>query len=825
MSYNAALGPYIDTMALEISSARSLAVKACPASFGPPAPAIGAIVSDALLDGTTTQSSCIVTSNDLLGDCATPRTPTRAAAGDKGSTPSSTTPRRNKLNLFAANVDMHKMKPQLDALEGMLPSYLRWGGEYDALHFMKQHVHGVSMPQLYLKAKGCWTGGHEENLRLSSVNCNHGPGASRWYAIDADYAPRLREFVLRTHSLDIYQREGNWWPHDIQILVNAGIPVRTGIQRPGDVIVLRGSTLHWVVALSASVHSSWNIGVCDALQFKDALDRAAMNDLGATCVPNIVHFRTLVCDVARALLKSYQPARRVRNRTASTLLVVSPKMALTRILQRRPKTVGRRLVERVRANSELLETIALCVANTLELEAINLSKVTKFGIRLEKEQPGSLVMRCDICARELPLVYLRCETCLAARRKQRGTRFLCAECGCDHMINADDDTKHEVIAIVKGSLSELRRLAVRLEYLRRRAGASTSNCDPKNRVSERCSGMSSRETAKDMRVSMKGSTATSIINEQAQFTRYRDRRLTETALFPVFSRSQVNRRTARDKYIERCQNHDLLPFGEMTHRSPAASQSIRRTACDQQTERPKNHELLPCHEMKHPSPPASQTNSGVTKDAPSFTIPKKRKRSEDQGDDRRDFCTARREPASMPVPSPAASPSHKRTGLQTCQISHLGGAAQYEPQRSTNTPGTDIGVPIRAHTQADAVSPNLKQVAPSFFGGMFYKTETKYPRNLPKEQDKALLTGNKFRHQAPTLLRPAQANPMISFAERSRMMAQHAIGQHGERRYKSLHPESRAGFRTTSLGGGVTVPSTASAVTSDARGRIVKRRW
>lgn len=785
MSHNAALRPYIDTMSLEISSAPSPAVKACADSL---------VGSDAHLNGATTQSACTATSNESLGDCVTPLTPTRAAVRDKRSTPSSSTPHRNKLKLFAANVDMDRMKPQLDALVGMLPNYLRWGREYDALHFIKQPVHGVSLPQLYLKAKGCWTGGHEENLRLSSVNCNHGPGESRWYAIDSGYAPRLREFVLRTHSIDIYQREGNWWPRDIQILIKAGIPVRTGIQRPGDAIVLRGSTLHWVVALSASVHSSWNLGVCDALQFKEALDRAAMNDLGATCVPNIVHFRTLVCDVSRALLKSPQPARRIRHRTATKLLVSSPKMALMRILQLRPKTVGKRLVERVRSDPELLETIALCVANTLELEAINLRKITKFGIRLEKEQPGSVVMRCDICASELPLVYLRCETCLAARYKQRGARFLCAECGCYHMVSADDESRHEVIAIVKGSLSELRRLAVRLEFRRHRVGASTNKCDPTDRVGQRCNSISPRNSEKDTQAPMKETPAISIINVHEQFTRYRDRRLTETALFPVFNRSRVNRRTARDQHTARCQNHDLLPFRETAQRSPAAF--LR--------------------------------NGSVARDVPSFTIPKKRKRQEDQEGDRTEFCTWRSETTSISTPSRAPSPSNKRTGLQRFEMTPLRGPTRCELYRSSKPSCSYIGLPIRAHTQfqTGAVSSNSKQVAPSFYGGTIFKTETRYPRYLPKkQQDQDLLTGNKFRLQGPALLRPASAKPLASFAERNRMMPKHAFRQHGERRYNFPPREDRGDFRTTSLGRAETPAWTASAVNSDARGRTAMKRW
>lgn len=36
---------------------------------------------------------------------------------------------------------------------------------------------------MYLKVKGNWTGGHQENLRLRAVNLNHGPDSSIWNCI------------------------------------------------------------------------------------------------------------------------------------------------------------------------------------------------------------------------------------------------------------------------------------------------------------------------------------------------------------------------------------------------------------------------------------------------------------------------------------------------------------------------------------------------------------------------------------------------------------------------------------------------------------------
>lgn len=380
--------------------------------------------------------------------------------------------KKERLLVFAANVDMDDMAPQCEALREMMPAYLRWGGDSDLLQLVRQAVPGVTKPQLYFKVRGNWTGGHEENLRLTSINCNHGPGSSRWYAVDSAHASALRSFVLKTESIDIYMREGNWWPTNLDALLEAGIPVRTGIQRPGDVVVLRGSTLHWVQAESASLHSSWNICVCDAVQIKGALQRADMNDLGSTCVPNIVFLKTLFCDVARALVDdNLLPIDTFPKRDPS----IAGKIEHSQLSDNR-RICRIRLLNRVRKNAEVVELIRACVARTLEKESTNVRKFDSWKNH-QQEEEGSVVLRCDQCAAELPLVYARCETCLTS--PEHTSQFFCADCAAIHRSN---NCKHVMVAVSKGSLSELNSLAGRLERLRRgRDSASAADNEEKRR--------------------------------------------------------------------------------------------------------------------------------------------------------------------------------------------------------------------------------------------------------------------------------------------------------------------------------------------------------
>lgn len=53
-----------------------------------------------------------------------------------------------------------------------------WAGPKDILSYLEQHINGCTNPQFYLKVKGCWTGGHQENISMCAININHGPAPS-----------------------------------------------------------------------------------------------------------------------------------------------------------------------------------------------------------------------------------------------------------------------------------------------------------------------------------------------------------------------------------------------------------------------------------------------------------------------------------------------------------------------------------------------------------------------------------------------------------------------------------------------------------------------
>jgi len=94
----------------------------------------------------------------------------------------------------------------------------------DTLQYVRRHILGMSQPQLYIKVKGAWTGGHEENLRFRAANLNHGPAPSEWNAVGSKDSSRLRNEVRDIYDVDIYKKEGLWFS-DTDFCLAKKIPV------------------------------------------------------------------------------------------------------------------------------------------------------------------------------------------------------------------------------------------------------------------------------------------------------------------------------------------------------------------------------------------------------------------------------------------------------------------------------------------------------------------------------------------------------------------------------------------------------------------------
>ncbi|CAD8159559.1 unnamed protein product [Paramecium pentaurelia] len=171
--------------------------------------------------------------------------------------------------LFAVNVDMDNWDEETGQLYEYMPQSLL---KYDGLVYMRQFCLGVNIPQIYIKTKGVWTGGHQENSSVNSLNFNHGPGDCLWLTVDAQHVKKLYEIMP-----NLYQIEGLWFK-EIDFFLENNIPIKYTIQKKGDLVILGAGCLHWVKSLGNTINTSWNLLVYSEDTFQQIYDRQLIND-------------------------------------------------------------------------------------------------------------------------------------------------------------------------------------------------------------------------------------------------------------------------------------------------------------------------------------------------------------------------------------------------------------------------------------------------------------------------------------------------------------------------------------------------------------------
>lgn len=194
---------------------------------------------------------------------------------------------------YCVNVDLDDYPEIKESLERNLPSSIRFRGKNDLLSYLRSIIKGMTSPQIYIKVMGTWTGGHEENLRFRSINMNHGPGASDWYGVKKKDSLIFRELVKKQYNMDIYRKEGIWFPNLEWFMTNK-IEVLYGAQEQYDIATVGVGCLHWVRARNHSINSSWNFGTKDLLQIKSSFERDDINK--EINFPSLVKLNTLIFD-------------------------------------------------------------------------------------------------------------------------------------------------------------------------------------------------------------------------------------------------------------------------------------------------------------------------------------------------------------------------------------------------------------------------------------------------------------------------------------------------------------------------------------------------
>ena len=177
---------------------------------------------------------------------------------------------------FGVNIDIGDWKSQIDELVAKFPDEFLFCSVKDSLQYVRRHVMGMTKPQMYIKVKGSWTGGHEENLRYRAINLNHGPDSSRWSCVGSKDWDKLRIKVMETYKIDIIEKEGLWYA-DIDFCLSNQIPVTTFNQNQGELVMLGPGCEHWVRGFGKAVQTAWNFGTFDKWQVSESFKRMDIN--------------------------------------------------------------------------------------------------------------------------------------------------------------------------------------------------------------------------------------------------------------------------------------------------------------------------------------------------------------------------------------------------------------------------------------------------------------------------------------------------------------------------------------------------------------------
>jgi len=183
---------------------------------------------------------------------------------------------------FASNIDLNEQgefKDLYRELKVKLCEKLNFNSPSDIMFYLtkNQLIPGINQPQMYIKAPGVWTGGHHESLLFESININHGPGETFWYAVDEKDSSLFENTVIdKCKKFNIYDNPGNWFP-DVYFFLTNKIKVQLVVQKCGDIVVTNVGCLHWVRAISYTIHTSWNRALRSFKQLSSSIDNFKQN--------------------------------------------------------------------------------------------------------------------------------------------------------------------------------------------------------------------------------------------------------------------------------------------------------------------------------------------------------------------------------------------------------------------------------------------------------------------------------------------------------------------------------------------------------------------
>lgn len=275
--------------------------------------------------------------------------------------------------LYASNIDISSWTTQLQELQRCLPASLCFQTSKDALRLTRVHISGMTLPQLYLAPACSWIGVHSEQMNLSAVYINYGPGKCQWSVISAQHTDLLRETIQKAIGVDYMRGDGLLYLPE-SVLTQAHIPYQQITLQAGDILYLGPGVVHWNSCQTSTVLTAWNLCPYSLPQFQACFRRDDINRSAGL----------------EGLMQVYTLAMDLVNEDLAKLPIDLSKYLLTRLETR----------------------------FEAEMRLLSQSKLPNVGVF-----PGHQVRRCEKCRQELFYIYSSCNSCASA---------LCLPCSRSH---------------------------------------------------------------------------------------------------------------------------------------------------------------------------------------------------------------------------------------------------------------------------------------------------------------------------------------------------------------------------------------------------------
>jgi hypothetical protein len=181
---------------------------------------------------------------------------------------------------FLFDVDLEKeCKLQYKCLADFVPeellNHVKTPCPRNMLAYTGMNLRDIEFYKMYFKVRGSITTPHQENLNLSLININFGPGSCTWFFISVEQFNKLEELLSKKK---IKFSSMSWWPN-LEELSESGIIFNEYDQKPGDMIFISPGTIHWAFSNGNCTHISWNLAPLNVRQYSMAIIKYDWNQI------------------------------------------------------------------------------------------------------------------------------------------------------------------------------------------------------------------------------------------------------------------------------------------------------------------------------------------------------------------------------------------------------------------------------------------------------------------------------------------------------------------------------------------------------------------